>query len=209
MTYANGVNPLAVGFLLIPSNWHGDIFLQTLTWHGLLFSMFTVWHGFFSLVLMFPGLRIEALPPSTVRGKCIYTFFKAKNQEIQLPLVCTKPSTDQNMFWSFKGRWSVVPGRFIGLTCSWCPSAHYQFYPFVGLTCHNSRIERADLAAPMPIRQDFLADLSAYHSQRVNRQTHRHIHTETDKPVAIVNFCSSPKNKNWICNCPWQIIMAN
>ena len=37
-------------------------FLQTLTWHGLSFSMFTVWHEHFSLVLVFSGLRIEALP---------------------------------------------------------------------------------------------------------------------------------------------------
>ena len=47
--------------------------------------MFTVWQGLFSLVLMFLGLRIEAPPLSTVQSKCIYTFFKAENQEIQFP----------------------------------------------------------------------------------------------------------------------------
>ena len=62
---------------------HGDNFLQTFTWHGVFFSMFTVWHGLFSLVLLFPGLRIEAPPLSTVQGKCIYTIFKAEIQEIQ------------------------------------------------------------------------------------------------------------------------------
>ena len=68
-------------FFLLPSNWHKDNFLQTLTWHGLSFSMFTVWHGLFSLVLMFPGLRSEAPLPSTVQGKCRYTFFKWRTRK--------------------------------------------------------------------------------------------------------------------------------
>ena len=54
--------------------------------------------NFFSLVLMFPGLRIEAPLLFTVLGKCIYTIFKAKNKEIQFPLLCTKPSTDKHKF---------------------------------------------------------------------------------------------------------------
>ena len=50
-----------------------EIFLlQTLTWYGLSYPMFTVWHRYFFLVLMFPGLRIVAPPPSTVS---IYTLF--------------------------------------------------------------------------------------------------------------------------------------
>ena len=80
------------------------LFLQTLTWHGLLFSMFTIWYGLFSLLLMFPKMRIEAPPPSTVQGKYIYTLFKAENQTIQLPLLCTKPSKDKCKFLSFRGR---------------------------------------------------------------------------------------------------------
>ena len=59
---------------------------------------------FFSLVLMFPGVRIEASPPSTVQGKCIYTFFKVKNQAIQFLLLCTKPSKDKHKILSFKGQ---------------------------------------------------------------------------------------------------------
>ena len=47
---------------------------------------------------MFPGLRIEALPLFTVQGKCIYTFFKAKNQKIQCPLLCSTPSKDKHKF---------------------------------------------------------------------------------------------------------------
>ena len=46
--------------------------------------MFTDWHGLFSLVLTFPGLRIEAPPLSTVQGKCIYKTFKAENHKTQL-----------------------------------------------------------------------------------------------------------------------------
>ena len=52
---------------------------------------------------MFPGLRIDALPLFTVQGKCIYTIFKAENQEIQFPVLCTKPSKDKDKFDYFKG----------------------------------------------------------------------------------------------------------
>ena len=52
---------------------------------------------------MFPGLRIEDLSLSTVQGKCIYTIFKAENQEIQFQLLCTKPSIDKQKFLSYKG----------------------------------------------------------------------------------------------------------
>ena len=65
--------------------------------------MYTVWYGLFSLVLMSSGLRIEALPLSTVQGTCMYTIFKAENQEIQFPLLCTKPSIDKHKFLSFNG----------------------------------------------------------------------------------------------------------
>ena len=82
---------------------------------------------FFSLVLVFPGLRIEAPPSSTVQDKCIYTIFKAENQEIQFPFLCTKPSRDKHKLLSFKG-WQFL-GRFID-------------NPF-----HNSQMERTDLSA--------------------------------------------------------------
>ena len=62
------INSLAARFF-IPFAGHGVNFLQTFTWHGLL-----------ALVFMISGLRIEAPPPSTVQGKCIYTFLKAENQ---------------------------------------------------------------------------------------------------------------------------------
>ena len=48
--------------------------------------MFTVWNRLFCLVLAFLGLRIETLSLSTVQGKCIYTIFKAENQEIRFLL---------------------------------------------------------------------------------------------------------------------------
>ena len=60
--------------------------------------MFTLWHALFPLTLMFRAVRTEAPPPSTVQGKCIYTFFKGENQAIQLPLLCTKPSKDKHKF---------------------------------------------------------------------------------------------------------------
>ena len=90
-TICRTLNPLAAEFFYTLQG-HGDNFLQTFTWHRI-FSMFTVWNRLFSLVLMFSGLRIEALPLSTVLSKCIYTFFKAENQEIQFPFLCTKPLT--------------------------------------------------------------------------------------------------------------------
>ena len=65
--------------------------------------MFTVWHRLFSLLLRFPGLRIEAPPPSIVQYKCIYTIFKAKNHEIQFMFLCAEPSIDKHKFLSFKG----------------------------------------------------------------------------------------------------------
>ena len=75
----NIVNPLAAEFFLLPFAGHRINFIQTFTWHEHSLSMCTVWHGLFSLVLMFSGLRIEALPCSTVQGMCIQ-FYKAENQ---------------------------------------------------------------------------------------------------------------------------------
>ena len=72
------------------------ICLHTFTWHEVL-SMFTLWHGLFSLVLMFPGLKIKVPPLSTVHGNNIHTIFKAENQEIQYLLLCTKPSIQINI----------------------------------------------------------------------------------------------------------------
>ena len=63
--------------------------------------MFTVWHGLLSLVLMFSRLKIEALPLSTVQGKCIYTLFKVENHEIKFPPLCTKSGIDKHKFLSF------------------------------------------------------------------------------------------------------------
>ena len=80
------INPSAAEFLLLSSNWHGDNFLHIYTWHQVYFFIFTVWHGLFSLILVFPKLRIEALSLSTVQCKCKYTIFKAENQETNFSL---------------------------------------------------------------------------------------------------------------------------
>ena len=60
--------------------------------------IFTVWHDFFSLIVMFLRLTIEAPPLSIVQGKCIYNIFKAKHLETQFVLSCTKPSIDKYQF---------------------------------------------------------------------------------------------------------------
>ena len=75
------LNPLAADIFLLPSNWHEDNFLHTVTWHRVYFSMLTVWHGLFSLVLMFPGLKMKDLPISTAQGKCRYTIFKRRTRK--------------------------------------------------------------------------------------------------------------------------------
>ena len=70
------------------TNWHGDNFLHIFTtWHGVYFFIFTVWHGLFSLVLLFPELRISAPPHLQYRVRCIYSNFKAKNQNTRYPLL--------------------------------------------------------------------------------------------------------------------------
>ena len=60
---------------LLPSKWHGDNFLHTFTWHRV-FPCLLFCTDYFSLVLAFPGLRIEALSLSTVQGKCLYKISK-------------------------------------------------------------------------------------------------------------------------------------
>ena len=65
-------NPLAAELYLLPFIGHEGNFLQTFTWHGLSFSIFTVWHSLFSLVLVFPVLRIEA-PPHPQYRVSVYT----------------------------------------------------------------------------------------------------------------------------------------
>ena len=40
----------------------------------------------------------------------IYTFYKAKNQDIQFPLLCTKPRKDKHKFLSFKTSQVRSPG---------------------------------------------------------------------------------------------------
>ena len=90
--------------------WHGDNVLQTLTWHRLSFSIFTVWHRLFSLVLLFPRLRIEALLPSTVQGKCIYTFLKLRTRKFNFRSYVLNPVKINISFCHSRG-------QFIGLLC--------------------------------------------------------------------------------------------
>ena len=52
---------------------------------------------------MLHRMRIEALSLATVQGKCIYTFFKAENQEFNFPLLCTKPGKDKHKVFSKVG----------------------------------------------------------------------------------------------------------
>ena len=68
------INPLTVEFF-IPFRGHGDNYKPSSGTD--IFSMFTVWYGLCSLVLMFPGLRIEA-PPHLQYRLSVYTFLKRR-----------------------------------------------------------------------------------------------------------------------------------
>ena len=125
-----------------------------------LFLMFTVLHGLFPLVLIFPGL---STPPSTVQGKCINTIFKAENQEINFPLLCTKPSIDKYFKKIFQRL--VVPESIYRPVV---PSMCYQFGGFIGQPFTIVEWRGPIYRPNVPIRQDFCADLSADRSQRVN-----------------------------------------
>ena len=102
-------------------------------------------------------------PLSTVQIKCIYTIFKAENQETQFTLLCTKPSIDKHKFSSFQ-EWQSQ-GSFISNLCL----AFILFVRFIGQTWRNSRIERADLLAIHAKQKSFQADISTKHSQRVKK----------------------------------------
>ena len=106
-------NPLAVEFFCQPSRGTEIIFYKpspgTNFFQCLPFGMdFCLWYSCFS------GWEwIEAPPLSTLQGKFVYTFFKAESQEIQFPLLSTKPSKDK--FFLSKSR-----GRFIEQPCLAC-----------------------------------------------------------------------------------------
>ena len=125
--------------LFIPFRGTVIIFLHALTWLGL-FSMFTVWYRLLSLVLMFSGLRIEALPHLQYRVSVYTLFLKRRTRKFYFRLLCTKPSKDKHKFFLSK----------VG-----SPSAD--------LSANHATI--VELSGPiyrlnMLSRQDFLADLS-------------------------------------------------
>ena len=108
----------------------------------------------FSLVLTFPGLRIEAALLSTVHGKCIYTIYKVQNQETQFPLLCTYPSIDKHkifiLFISHLGLACTVSLADLSAICATIVESS-------GSICRPS----------MPNRRVFWVDLQANRSQRV------------------------------------------
>ena len=135
-------------FFLLPFAGHGVNFLQTFTCHGLSFSMFTVLHRLFSLVLMFSRLRIEALSPSTVQGKCIYTFIKQRTSTFNFRS-CVLNLAMINQFFLSK---LLVPGPIYRPPV---PSEHISVRPiyrpsvpeqlnrtcrFIGQTCLSDKI---------------------------------------------------------------------
>ena len=99
------------------------------------FSMFTIWHGYFSLVLMFHGLRIDAPPISTVQSKCIYTFLKPKIRKFDF---CSYVLNLVKINISFVFQRMLVPGPIYQPAM---PIRYYQFGRFIGQACHNSRME--------------------------------------------------------------------
>ena len=80
--------------------------------------------------------------PSTVQGKCI-----AENQEIQFPLLCSKPGKDNHKFFLSK---VCSPGANLSASCA-------------TIVEWSGTIYRPNV----PIRQKKMADLSANCSQRV------------------------------------------
>ena len=89
-------NPLAAEFFSLPFRGMEIIFYKSSPGTDFLFQcLFTVWHSLVSLVLLFPDLRIESPHPSTVQGKCIYTFLKQRTRKFNL-CSCTKPCKDKH-----------------------------------------------------------------------------------------------------------------
>ena len=112
--------------------------------------MFAVWHGLSSLILMFPGQKIEAPPLSTVQSKCIlYTFLKLRTSR-------------------FNFRSYVINLVMVNISCFLSkvgsPGADLSAF-------HATIVESSGLIywPSVPIKQDLSAYLSAYRGQRVNR----------------------------------------
>ena len=122
--------------------------------------MFIVWHRLFSLVLMFSGLRIEALPPSTVQGKCIYTFLKWRTSRLNFrSYVLNLVKINISFFFQLL----IIPGSIYRPPV---PSEHYQFGRFIGQVYQNSQIKQADLSAERACQTRFLNDLLNNCSQK-------------------------------------------
>ena len=119
--------------------------------------MFTVWHGLFSLVLMFPMLRIEASPLSTVQGKFKYTFLKQKTGKFNFRSYALN-LVKINVF--FLQRF-VVPG----------PICLARTISSANLSAKLATIvqwSRLIYRPNVPIRQELCANLSANRSRKVN-----------------------------------------
>ena len=139
---------------------HRDNFFTHPHWAQTFFCNVYCLSGLFSLVLMFPGLKIEAPVSSTVQGKCIYTFLKWRSRK-------------------FNFRSYVL--NLVKISITFCLSK------VRSSGSDFSRIERTYLSAfgvtivkssgpiyrpSIPIRQDFWVDLSVYRSPRVTVCVH-------------------------------------
>ena len=152
------INPLAAVFLL-PFTVHGINFLQTFTWHGFSFSMFTVWHGLSFLVLMFSGLWIEALPPTTLHSKSINTFLNRRTSRFNFCSYVLNPAQINIVFFRLKvGRNGVE----LSAICA-------TIVKFSGSIYRPSVL----------ILKVYWADLSANRSQRVKANKTKHDLTNT------------------------------
>ena len=90
------INPLAAKFFLCyPPGWHGDNFLHTFAWHGIFFHVYCLARTFFFGTHV---SRVEnwSFTPIYSKDKCIYTIFKAANQETKFLRLCTKPYIDKH-----------------------------------------------------------------------------------------------------------------
>ena len=95
------LNPLAADFFFATLLGARSYFFYIPSPGTELFPCLLFGTDFFLGYSCFPGWNLTP-PQSTVQGKSIYTIFKAENQEIQFPLLCTKHSKFKHKFFLSK-----------------------------------------------------------------------------------------------------------
>ena len=114
---------------------------------------------------MFPGLRIEALPPPPplkIQRECIYTVLKRRTRKFNFRCyVLNIVKINISFYLSKVGS----PGPI------YRPSVPYSWIELANLLAFHATIVESSwpiYRSSVPIRQDFWANLSTHRSQRVN-----------------------------------------